>query len=222
MSGADGISINWRMFGAEVHPPWPGRQLHASLCHCAPADHAETSASVGQKTVKTFYRFAPGMTAGNHGPTLHYGSVLLRLRWLNGAGKSTRYIKALTILLAGEKGVHLTRSSSDPRFDWVQINHYFLRHPSLIGWRQARGRGSNFIPENPNSPVRTEFTERHSPQYYARFNRTDDEDRSILRHLPAVDREMARLLKDDSVRHWHEHAKARLAAYLAEASAAAE
>ncbi|WP_322892087.1 MULTISPECIES: glycosyltransferase family 2 protein [unclassified Yoonia] len=33
---ADGIRINWRFFGVPPGVAWPGRQLHADLCQCAP------------------------------------------------------------------------------------------------------------------------------------------------------------------------------------------
>jgi hypothetical protein len=60
-----------------------------------------------------------------------------------------------------------------------------------------------------------DLLDRHSEAYYKRLTRIEDEDTTILRHLPATDREMGRLLSDPTLRQWHEHARNLLSDYLA-------
>ena len=216
---ADGIRINWRMFGADNTHSWPGRQLHPDLCRCAPVDLVDRSTRVNQLVMKSFYRFLPFQQVKVHGPAYRLGTKLLRLSWVVGDGKRIKLASPFLLFIAGRGGIQAAHTVRGPNYDWAQINHYFIRHPALIGMRQRRGRGSAYVPAEWVKDDPRDYTERHSASYYARHNRTDDEDRSILRHLPAVDREMARLLEDDTVRHWHEHAQGRLAAYLVEAAA---
>lgn len=88
--------------------------------------------------------------------------------------------------------------------------------------RRNRGRGSVFVPDDKDAAAYQDFADRHSDAYFARYNRTEDEDRSILRHLPAVDAEMARLLADDTVGHWHSHAQTLLRRHLESRERAAD
>jgi hypothetical protein len=209
---ADGIRINWRLFGAEAEPPWPGRQLHPDLCRCAPPDLVLGDMFIDQRTIKSFYRYVAPLKANNHGPNLNIWNELTRPVWLNGNGEQLLRRPLLNKWI-WRGGFSPIRVNAKPAYDWAQINHYFIRHPALTELRRLRGRGSNFV--MPQKPGTEDFSERHTDSYFARYNRTDSEDTSILRHLPAVDAEMTRLLADPVVKHWHDHAQARVAAFLA-------
>lgn len=212
---ADGIRVNWRFFGAQASPPWPGRQLHADLCRCAPKNFVLGGSFNDHRTFKTFYRYMPGLAINGHGPTQSQQSIAARPVLLGGSGQRLRkdnYSLRSEILRPGAKPARL---GVNPRYGWAQINHYFIRHPDLVTLRQQRGRGSDYIPAKTESLGTEDFTDRHSDTFFARYNRTDRQDTSILRHLPAVDAEMGRLLTDNTVRHWHEHARRKLDQFLA-------
>lgn len=92
------------------------------------------------------------------------------------------------------------------RHDWAQINHSATRHPAFAQMRRQRGRGSDFVPTDPTLPSYQDFVARHSDAYFATYNQHSHHDPRILRHVPATDAEMARLLADAALRHWHDHA----------------
>jgi len=217
MAGADGIRMNWRMFGAEADPRWPGRQLHPDLCRCAPADLILGKNHLDQRTIKSFYRFERFLKVNVHGATHSILNDLTFPVWLNGSGKRIRDRRKLRKIHVWAWARTPSRVYARPAYDWAQINHYFIRHPSLVPLRQQRGRGSIYVPPVNRAPGFDDFSERHSASYFARYNRTDAEDKSILRHIPATDAEMARLLADPIVRQWHDHAQQRVADFLAAA-----
>jgi hypothetical protein len=211
VANIDGIRFNWRIFGADASQPWPGRQLHADLCRCAAEDFGVVGPYPANRTFKSLYRYVEGMRLWGHGPVFNHDHIARKPTWWRGNGKiirKTKFPYRVVKLVEGSPGVSFL--PGHPTFDWAQINHYATRHPELAFLRQKRGRGGGYVPDDRNRPGSDDFTHRHSEEYFMRYNRTDDEDRSILRHLPAVDTEMSRLLADEKLQHWHQYAQTQL------------
>ena len=214
LDSADAMRINWRIFGAESTAPWPGRQIDPSLCRCAEPDFGAVGVYKGHRTFKTLFRYTPDMKCTPHGPMLGDPKTAKRMRWLNGSGNEVRHpiwphwrIKPK----AGEKPAY---TKGRPQHGWAQINHYMTRHPTLTDLRRLRGRGGHFVPSDPSKPGSEDFTARHSDAFFDRYNRTENEDRSILRILPLLEAEMDRLLQDDTLRQLHEASQQMLADHL--------
>jgi hypothetical protein len=205
---ADGIRINWRYFGVPPGVAWPGRQIHPALCRCAPADFAR-EAGLDHRTFKSLYRHRDGLAFFAHGPIYTAASLERRPDWRDGKGKTQRRRAWPRKRLKIPAGVELVTTSLI-QHDWAQINHYATRHPAFAQMRRQRGRGSAFVPTDPTDPFYQDFAARHSDAYFATYNQHSDHDPRILRHLPAIDAQMGRLLADQTLRHWHDHALRQL------------
>ncbi|WP_296428395.1 glycosyltransferase family 2 protein [Yoonia sp.] len=220
---ADGIRLNWRIFGADAAQLWPDRQLHPTFCRCARADFGMVGPYPANRTFKSLYKYVQGMGFWGHGPLFNHAHIAEKPVWWNGNGKRIRRTKwPYKVEKLKEGGPGVSYLPGRPTYRWAQINHYATRHPDLVILRRRRGRGGAFVPTDHRHPWSDDFTDRHSDAYFARYNRTEDEDRSILRHLPAVDAEMARLLADDTVGHWHSHAQTLLRRHLESRERAAD
>ncbi len=210
MDGADAMRINWRIFGVPEATPWPGRQIHEDLCRCAVPDFGRVGVYRGHRTFKTLFRYTDDMMCTPHTPMIGDAATAKRLRWLNGSGTEVRHPVWPHWRIKPKVGEKPTYTRSKPQHAWAQINHYMTRHPHLTELRRRRGRGGHFVPSDPSKPGSDDFTARHSDAFFARYNRTEDEDRSILRLLPGTNREMERLLQDATLRHLHQSSQARL------------
>jgi hypothetical protein len=207
---ADGIQINWRIFGVPPGTAWPGRQIHHDLCHCAPlkfmlADRGDHS------TFKSLYIFRDGMRFYHHGPVLSTENLLTQPDWRSGDGKPARrraWPRKKLKLVADQE----LAGAGYPAYGFAQVNHYATRHPTLLHLRRQRGRGASYLPDDPASVAYNDYANRHSDAYFATYNLYSHHDDRILRHLPTTDAEMARLLADAELRHWHHHALAGLPA----------
>ena len=215
LNQADGIRFNWRTFGVEPSTPWPGRQLHPTLCRCSRKDFGVGESFHGNRTFKSLYKYKKGMGLWAHGPIFKREHIDEKPLWLRGNGRQIRKsrfpYKPLKLVEGGPGASYLP---GKPTYQWAQINHYAIRHPKLFPLRRLRGRGGTFVPTDPNFVGADDFLDRHSERYLIRYNRTDDEDRSILHHIPAVDREMNILLEDEDLRRWHNHSHLALQAIL--------
>ncbi len=97
-----------------------------------------------------------------------------------------------------------------PQHGWAQVNHYAIRHPAFAQMRRTRGRGNIGVPADPTNAAYIDLAHRHSDAYFATYNLYSHHDPRILRHLPATDAQMARLLADNTLRQWHDHALRQL------------
>lgn len=178
-----GILINWRVFGDSANKIFPGRHISNCYSRCARVDDP---INLSIKTFFTRSEEITGFSAAVHRCDVvphklaltdflvGSGSTLsdqrpVNKRWLR-TGLST---KARSI--AGDLG-----------FALAQINHYAVRDPFSFMLKKRRGRGFVAVTDQRR-------TSRHNDDYYARFNRNEDEDKSILFWECAVTEEMARL-----------------------------
>lgn len=208
MGKADGMRINWRIFGVPPGVAWPGRQFHADLCRCAP-EQFRLEGRGDHTTFKSLNRHRDGMQFYHHGPIMNDANIAANPLWVGGDGKVLRRRAWPRKRIKFMAGVANT-SSGTPVFKWAQINHYATRHPDFAEMRRIRGRGCTVVPVDENSQAYQDLANRHSDAYFATYNQYSHHDDRILRHVPATDAQMARLLADEAVRHWHEHAMTHL------------
>jgi len=214
MGAADVIRVNWRIFGVDATTPWPGRQLHPDLCRCAVPDFGVTGPYPGHRTFKTLYRYQKAMRCTPHAPKIDNAALIKAMTWLNGSGTEVRHRIWPHWLVRPKPGKIPVYTDGKPQHEWAQINHYMTRHPQLTTLRKARGRGGYFVPSDPSKPGSEDFTDRHSQDFFARYNRTEDEDRSILRQLTTTDAAMDELLRDPVLRSLHDAAQERLQSHI--------
>ncbi|MBR2655976.1 MAG: glycosyltransferase family 2 protein [Loktanella sp.] len=208
LTHVEGMRINWRFFGVEPNVAWPGRQLHPDLCRCAP-EQFRLAGRADHSTFKSLNKHRDGMHFYHHGPIMSESNVAAKPLWLGGDGKVLRrraWPRKRIKFKAGESAA----IAGHPVFSWAQINHYATRHPDFAEMRRRRGLGSRFVPDDPDSPSYKDFADSYSDAYFATYNQYSHHDDRILRHVPATDAQMARLLADETVRHWHEHAMTHL------------
>lgn len=201
---ADGIRINWRYFGVPPGVKWPGRQIHPDLCRCAPADF-KLDGRLDHTTCKSLYRHRDGLAFFWHAPIYSAASLERQPDWRDGNGKAQRRRAWPRKRLKIQADLELV-ATSFVRHGWAQINHYATRHPAFAQMRRQRGLGSAYVPTDPTEPSYQDFAARYSDAYFATFNQHSHHDSRILRHVPATDAQMERLLADGALRHWHDHA----------------
>lgn len=205
---ADGIFVNWGLFGIPEGVAWPGRQLHPALCRCAPETYHHEDR--GEHRInKVLFRFAEGMAFHHHGPVLSDTAVEAAWDWRDGSGGALRrrsWPRKRLKLRAGAPNYRTVR----PAFGWAQVNHYAIRHPDFAEMRRQRGRGSHDVPLDSQSIGYADRANRYSDDYFRAYNLHSHHDPRILRHLPATDAQMARLLTDATLCQWHDHALRQL------------
>lgn len=205
---AQGIMLNWRLFGTSGHDRFPGRFVSAAFARAARPEH------VAHLETKTLFRCSsqvPGFARlGQERPALADGHRLGAADFLGGNGKPLGADEPRTVAwLAGQPPQRTnlaTRAERGAAF--AQINHYAVRTPEFFMLKRARGRG---YLKSAQSGGHLRYTN----QYFDRFDRNETEDRSILHWETAVTAEIDRLLALPSVAA----AKARVDALVAEALA---
>lgn len=193
-----GILLHWRLFGDGGNMRFNGRFLSEEYTDAYKDD------SYLHLNLKTFFRFSSGKTTLNrviHRPALAKntytmddfltgdGATLsdiaktqdkkedpmefwfINHSWVNGIPRN----KVRGVMKHGTFG-----------HDLAQINHYAVRTPEYYALKVRRGNG--FTKGRHSAP-----NTRHGDRYYLRYNGQGIEDRSILRHMKAVDYEMKRL-----------------------------
>lgn len=205
---ADGIRINWRIFGVPNDTPWPGRQIHPDLCRCAPQDFHLHGRSC-HTTFKSLYKFRHSMRLHHHGPHFSQTNLIPHPDWRGGNGKALRekHFPWKRIKLQANKDSAIT---DFPSYGLAQVNHYMIRHPKLAKTKRERGRGSAYLPASKENPSYNDFANRYSDEYWNTYNQYTHHDPSILKKLAATDAQMARLLSDATLLHCHKYAQSLL------------
>jgi hypothetical protein len=185
---ADGLMLNWRLFGSNGNDSFPGRYVSEDFTG------ASKLGFVANLETKPMFRagakFA-GFSANSAGlPRLVEGAEVTAEDCLGGNGKPLDPKNPRTApWLTREPYTGRTNLASRREFGWdlAQINHYSVRTPDHFRLKAARGRG--MVSTGPRRP-----NVRHTPEYFDRFDRNEAEDRSILHWEAAVTTEIARLM----------------------------
>jgi hypothetical protein len=207
---ADGLMLNWRLFGSNGNDSFPGRYVSEDFTG------ASKLGFVANLETKPMFRagakFA-GFSANSAGlPRLVEGAEVTAEDCLGGNGKPLDPKNPRTApWLTREPYAGRTNLASRREFGWdlAQINHYSVRTPDHFRLKASRGRG--MVSTGPRRP-----NVRHTPEYFDRFDRNEAEDRSILHWEGAVTTEIARLMALPGVAE----AQAQVDALVAQALAA--
>lgn len=189
IGSADGISLNWRLFGAAGQRRWPGRQLDPVFSRCGPP--------LGKSVqfCKTLFRLTDEIEfLAIHRPVLRVGLPRHRPVFLRGDGQPLNEAFVHDRL---PKGLPSSRVPGLPRYRLGQINHYAVRTPDLYALRVSRGDGSAAR----NDPDR--IARRYTARHYRRYDRNWLRDTSIQRHAAEVAAVIARLLAQPDVAAAH-------------------
>ncbi|WP_137112193.1 glycosyltransferase family 2 protein [Rhodobacter sp. SY28-1] len=207
---ADGLMLNWRLFGSNGNDSFPGRYVSEDFIG------ASKLGFVANLETKPMFRagekFA-GFSANSAGlPRLVDGAAVKSEDCLGGNGRPLDPNNPRTApWLDRQTYTGRTNLASRREFGWdlAQINHYSVRTPDHFRLKAARGRG--MVSTGPRRP-----NVRHTAAYFDRFDRNEAEDRSILHWEAAVTREIARLMALPGVAEAKATVDALVAAALAE------
>lgn len=182
LGNAEGIVLNWRLFGAGSDSnKWPGSQLHEHYRYASKLDAPRN------RQVKTLFRFSDMIKSLDpHRPELE-----LKFREKN------KYFVDAGLAPTPEEFYFGRRSSGTlqhqlpyvAREPIAQINHYIVRNRELYKLKIARGRGYR----GKSSKVR------HTEKFFDRLNVNDVEDTSILRHNAEKTTILAKLLEQRAI-----------------------
>ncbi len=164
---AHAIALPWRMFGDNGHATWPGETLRAFTACEAAADPATVK-------FKSLYRHRAFASASDHMPTAPRVETPLAV---NTAGEPLS-----SAALFGRPVSRYQPIDAALRGGTV-VNHYATRSTDSFLLKAARGRGMG----PPSGKYGLNST------WHRRANRNEAQDRSILRHWPKTEAELARL-----------------------------
>lgn len=170
----DIVSATWRVFGNGGIAAFRDEPVIAQFTRAAaPGTHATQRLTA----FKTLFRPQVARKLGVHRPRLYprYAEGDAPATWVNGAGAPMpeRYLR---------RG---WRSKADSYGDeLVTMNHYMIKSSEAFLMKRYRGTANSADSE------RIDFS------YFETFNVNDAEDRSIQRHVPALEAAIARLKAD--------------------------
>jgi len=179
MDGANMISCTWRLFGnADIHA-FADAPVIGQFTRCAAEMTRKPHQAWGFKTLfrnAGFFR-----KLGVHRPKGLTPQLLDRIAWVNGSGRP----------LPREMYRSAWRSTAETvGYDLVQLNHYAVRSAKSFLVKRDRGRVNHVERDQ-------------GLAYWFRMNHNAEEDRSILRMIPAMETERARLLADPAISAAH-------------------
>lgn len=205
LGSAQGILINWRLFGDSGRSRYPGRTLSPEF------DRASRRRFPENRFIKTLFRYSRGNcmmeTTNAHRPQVA-ADLFTTADFLAGNGRALSAAPRNVRWVTGReyvRGGYVT--DEDIGFGLAQVNHYAVRSPDLYLLKRFRGDGMQRTAGAPSS--------RYGADYYRRHNRNDVEETSILRHEAATTAEMARLRALPGVAEAEAEALHRTAAMIA-------
>lgn len=187
---ANMISLTWRLYGnADVHEFDP-RPIIGQFDRCAPEMSRKPHQAWGFKTL--FRNIGLFKKFGVHRPKGLKPQLVDQINWVNGSGQPMPEKEYRTAW----------RSTADTvGYNMVSLNHYAVRSAESFLVKRDRGRVNHVDRDQ-------------GLAYWFRMNNNLEENRGIMRMLPLVEAEMARLLEDPEIRAAHEHCIAEHRAHI--------
>ncbi|WP_146038059.1 glycosyltransferase family 2 protein [Tabrizicola aquatica] len=185
------ISMTWRLFGNGDVQGFDPAPIIGQFDRCAPEMARKPHQAWGFKTM--FRNLGLFRKLGVHRPKGLVAALSDRINWVNGSGR------------AMPESVYRTawRSSlSTVGYDLVQLNHYAVRSAESFLVKRDRGRVNHVDRDQ-------------GLAYWFRMNNNSEVERGIMRMIPALEQEMARLLADPEIRAAHEGCIAAHRAHIA-------
>lgn len=196
---ATAICVNWRLFGSSGHRTWSPDLVTTRFAHAAPLEHG-----VNWPYKTLFTRLdAYGCKLLSHYPRFPHAHALAGLRYVDGAGRplpAWYYDETRDTFLQSEPGTVSWRLA--------QVNHYNTRSRDDYFAKHRRGGG---IPVD---------WDRES--CWPIFDRNEEEDLTIARHLPALRRGLAAMREDGELVRLHQRCCELYGAHVAALKAEAD
>jgi hypothetical protein len=184
--GADCIAVTWRLFSHGGEIEFRDAPVTETMTE---AERPLEDGGFPDRFAKCLYRRLPSLVRlGVHGPR-EAGEA--RFVWMQPDGRRLG------------KGDNLTRPARRFAYEAAQVNHYAVRSLDCYLVKKDRGRANH---------VNQEL----GVDYWRRMCRGGAEDRTILRRLPALKAEIARLKEDAELARLHDEAVAWHRAKIAE------
>lgn len=179
--GANMISMTWRLFGnGDVHLFEEGPIIE-QFFRCAPEYARKPHQAWGFKTL--FRNLGVFKKLGVHRPKGLNPQLWKKIYWVNGSGQQ----------LPRQMYRNAWRSTIETYgYDLVQLNHYAVRSAESFLVKRDRGRVNHVDRDQ-------------GLAYWFRMNNNCEDDRSIMRMVPAMRKELARLLNDPEIAGAHTH-----------------
>ena len=201
------ILVPWRIFGDGGNRTFEGRHLSENFVL------ASKDSFPHNREVKSFFRKGEGIVGlsvrGINRPLLSGDIGLSKDSVMTGSGAVLNDSDINNRWLAGRDFAKTRRiDESEHGYSIAQINHYSIRTAEHYLLKRMRGRGYEGRSQG-------EANTRHTAETYHEYNRSECEDRSILRWEAATGGEMERLLAIPAVRRAYDDAMDRVRAEIA-------
>ncbi|MEM9010599.1 MAG: glycosyltransferase family 2 protein [Pseudomonadota bacterium] len=202
-----GMVLNWRLFGHSGVAAWADGLTIETFCRCAGRGHAENSPT------KSFFRRHPLITQlYQHRPFLDPAFEGSGERFITCDGDPVPHDFLGAMRKTGNP--LQTLPNRQRKFSLAQVNHYAVRSYDVFSLKRFRGQGAK--PIGADEALRGR---RYGEKFWVKRDRNEREDRSILRHAPALREAMAGALAKPRIRAAHYACCAAMAARLAEMAA---
>jgi hypothetical protein len=178
---ANMIAMTWRLFGnGDVHEYVDG-PITEQFLRCAPEFARKPHQAWGFKTL--FQNIGLFKKLGVHRPKGLNPQLWQDINWVNGSGNP----------LPREMFRNGWRSTIETYgYDLVQLNHYAVRSAESFLVKRDRGRVNHVDRDQ-------------GLAYWFRMNNNFEEETSILKRLPMMKEELAKLMSDPEIAAAHEH-----------------
>lgn len=194
LDDAEGMAINWRVFGTNGMHVWQGENITSRQTCCA--ERAYTP----HQAVKTLFRYGESFTHMDvHAPHAAPGREHA-FYVLDSGGQRIRQRS----FFYGKNGEprHRARVRNVVEIHKIaQINHYALRSREAFAFKMVRGDGTMTAAENDNRSHNKKVVKfRHGRKFWRKYDLNNCHDDSILRYQKSTARLMNEMLEQPAVK----------------------
>ena len=193
MSPADGIAINWRVFGTCGMNIWQGENITQHQTGCANRDYRPHQA------VKTLFRYGQNFIKMDvHAP--HAASDREACFYLIDSGGLRIDQRSFLYDKNGQPQYRARMRNVLQPHKLAQINHYALRSRESFAFKSMRGDGTMTAAENINRDQNNKNAKfRHNPKFWKKYDISECRDESILRYQASTTQIMKEMIKHPEI-----------------------
>lgn len=177
---ATNIAMTWRLFGHGGVQRFSDSPVIGQFTECAPRYCPKPHTVWGFKTMTRNIGAYEKLSC--HRPNRLRPALEQRVRWVNGNGQDMTHEAAKSGWRSSKRSIG---------YDLLQLNHYALRSAESFLIKRQRGRALH-------------VDRSIGLNYWIRMDWSGARDTTILRNLPRVQAEIARLLADPDLRRLHD------------------
>lgn len=190
IGGADGMAVNWRLFGDSGHDRSPDGLVTERFTHASPLKYRLN------RSVKTLHRVDDRISR----------LFIHRPVWREDESRPVRLLCGSGEALP-QDFLHRPKDNGNPQemvdkgcqsWRFAQVSHYAVKALERVAAKRLRGDG-----------LYADWASRFDFRYLKRFNKNDEVDQCMLPLVPAVRAEMAAALADAGVAAAHATCAAR-------------